>query len=135
MEVKVKLRNIRTSPRKIRPVLPIIKGKSANTALDILKFTNKGCAKDIYQLVKSGIAAALEHEMNKEQLVIARVQCDQAQTLKRHRFKARGRVTKIRKRSSHITLVISDTFVNSNETKKELKAETIDKKIEPIKNT
>lgn len=110
MEVSVKLNNLRTSPRKIRPVLPIIKGKSATDALNILRFSNKGCARDLYQLLKSAIAAALEHEMEKDQLVVSVVKCDQAQILKRHRFKARGRVTKIKKRSSHITLSLTDSY-------------------------
>ncbi len=121
MEVTVKLNNIRTSPRKIRPILPIIRGKMASNALDILKFTNKTCAKDLYQLVKSGVAAAVEHEMNADQLFIMSVKCDQAQILKRHIFKARGRTSRIHKRSSHLTLVISDTYstVNDQTTKEE----------------
>ncbi|OQB06088.1 MAG: 50S ribosomal protein L22 [bacterium ADurb.Bin212] len=123
MEVSVKLNNLRTSPRKVRPVLPIIKGKSATDALNILRFSNKGCARDLYQLLKSGIAAAVEHEMEKDQLVVSVAKCDQAQTLKRHRFKARGRVTKIKKRSSHITLSLSDSYQKKPEV-------TLDKPVE-----
>jgi large subunit ribosomal protein L22 len=123
MEVSVKLNNLRTSPRKVRPVLPIIKGKSATDALNILRFSNKGCARDLYQLLKSGIAAALEHEMEKDQLVVSVVKCDEAQTLKRHRFKARGRVTKIKKRSSHITLSLSDSYQKKSEVVSEKPAE------------
>ncbi len=119
MEVAVKLKNIRTSPRKIRPVLLIIRGKIAKDALDILKFTNKSCSYELYQLVKSGIAAAVEHEMNEENLIVKIAKCDEAQTLKRHRFKARGRTTRIQKRSSHLSITISDSAENKKIEKKE----------------
>ncbi len=130
MEVTVKLKNVRTSPRKIRPVLPIVRGKMAKDALDILKFTNKSCSVELYQLVKSGIAAALEHEMNEDNLILKIVKCDEAQTLKRHRFKARGRTTRIHKRSSHLTVTISDSAIAKDSAPEVKKAETTEIKDE-----
>jgi len=128
MEITVKLNKLRTSPRKVRPVLHIVKGMSAVKALEILQFTNKGISKDLYKLVKSGIASALEHEMEEDQLIIKYIKCDQAQSMKRHIFKARGRVARIRKRSSHVTVVISDSKIEKLEDKKEdHKNDSIDK--------
>lgn len=108
MEVTVKLNNLRRSPTKIRPTLYLVRGKNASLALDILRFTNKGCAQELYKLVKSGIAAAKEREMKEDNLIVKVIKCDQASVMKRHRYGSRGRVARVIKRNSHLTLVISD---------------------------
>jgi len=119
MEVTVKLNNLRRSPGKIRPVLHIIRGKNASRALDILRFTEKGVALELYKLVKSGIAAAHEREMKEENLIVKVAKCDGAGMYKRHRYGARGRVVRIVKRNSHLTVTLSDEIV-AKETKKDV---------------
>ncbi len=121
MDITVKLNKYRMSPKKIRPILHVIKGKSALKAAELTKFVNKGCAIDLHKLIKNGISIAQDREMNVDNLVIKNARCDQDQTLKRHRFGSRGRVYKIRKRSSNIIMVVSD-----NQTEKQIKS--IDKK-------
>lgn len=118
MDITVKLNKYRMSPKKIRPVIYAIKGKPALKAIEIMKFVNKGCAIDLYKLIKNGISIAQDREMNIDNLLVKNVRCDQDQTLKRHRFGSRGRVYKIRKKSSNITLVVSDNQTEINTKKK-----------------
>ena len=108
MEVTVKLNNIRRSPTKIRPTLYLVRGRNAAKALDIIRLTNKGCAEEIYKLIKSAMAAAKEREMNAERLFVKEIKCDGAGMFKRHRYGSRGRVVKILKRNSHLTVTLSD---------------------------
>jgi len=108
MEITVKLNKITRSPQKIRPILYLVRGKNAHLAINTLKFINKSGAREISSLLKSAIAAAKEHEMNEEALVVKIAKCDQAQSLKRHQYKARGRTTLITKRSSHLSITLSD---------------------------
>lgn len=114
MEITVKRNNLRTSPTKVRPTLYIIRGKNAKKSLDVLKFTRKGCAKDLLELLKSGVAAAKEHEMKEENLYVKTVKCDGAGMYKRHRYGSRGRVVRIMKRNSHISLTLSDEISTQN---------------------
>ncbi len=121
MEVVVKKRYYRQSPSKIRPNLYLIKGQKSDKALDVLKYLDNKASNVLYQLLKSGIAAAKEKEMEESKLVIKNVQCDQANRLKRHIFKARGRTARITKRLSHITLTLTDSYDMKSKVKNEIK--------------
>jgi len=109
MEIKAKAKYIRMSPRKVRLVVDAIRGMEANKALDQLKFINKKAVKPIKKLIESCITNA-EHnyELDKDNLKIAEIRVDEGQTLHRWMPRAHGRATPIRKRTSHISLVLTE---------------------------
>lgn len=102
------LRNLRTSAYKVRVVLDLVRGKSVAEARDILRFTDRGPAEPILKLLNSAVANA-EHndEQRAEELIIGACYADEGVTMKRFRPRAKGRASKIRKRGSHITIVVS----------------------------
>ncbi|MDK2823775.1 MAG: large subunit ribosomal protein [Clostridia bacterium] len=109
MEAKAVAKYIRISPRKARQVIDLIRGKDIQDAFAILKFTpNKG-AELIEKVLKSAVANA-EHnyEMDVDSLVVSRAYVDQGPTLKRFKPRAMGRADLIRKRTSHITVIVSE---------------------------
>lgn len=109
MESKAVARHIRVSPRKARQVIDLIRGKEINEAYKILKFTpNKGAAL-IEKVLKSAVANA-EHnyDMDVDSLIVGKAFVDQGATLKRFRPRAMGRADGIRKRTSHITVIVTE---------------------------
>ncbi len=104
MEAKAKARFVRISPRKVRRVLDLIRGKETGEALSILKFTPGAASPIIEKLLKSALANAKV----KENLYVAQATCDPGPTLPRWRPRAFGRATKIRKRTSHITIILKE---------------------------
>ncbi len=109
MEAKGVEKFIKISPRKLRYVADIIRSKKVNEAVDILTFTQKKAAGIIRKAVQSAAANATEnHDMNEDDLVIEKVFVNEGPILKRFRPRARGRATRIRKRSSHLTVIVSD---------------------------
>ena len=118
MEVTAKTRFIRQSPRKVRLVSDLLKGLPATAARDQLKFLSKKAAVVVLKTLNSAMANA-EHnyKLAKDNLIVARVFVDQGPTLKRSTPKAFGRAAQIRKRTSHLTIVLSekrDKSKNSN---------------------
>jgi large subunit ribosomal protein L22 len=109
MEAKAVAKFIRISPTKVRQVADLIRGKDIREALAILRYTPKGASLPISKVVKSAVANA-EHnyEMNSDKLYISKIFVDQGPTLKRFRPRAMGRADRIRKRTSHITVVVSE---------------------------
>ncbi|NUM25016.1 MAG: 50S ribosomal protein L22 [Candidatus Buchananbacteria bacterium] len=106
-EVLAKARFVRTSPRKIRLVIDQLRGLEAETAVTKLQFINKAASKPVYKLVKSAIANAENNfSLNIKDLFIKKIVADEGPTLKRFRPRAHGRSAAIRKRTSHITLVL-----------------------------
>lgn len=107
MEVKAKVKNIRISPKKVRLVADLIRGKHVNFALQQLMFSPKKSSTPIEKLLKSAIANA-EHNFNldQEDLYVKEITVDEGMTLKRWMPRAFGRATTIRKRSSHINIVL-----------------------------
>jgi large subunit ribosomal protein L22 len=107
MEVTAKLRYLRQSPRKVRLVTDLIRGLETKQALNQLKFINKRASRPITKLIQSAIANA-EHNfsLNPESLYIKTIFVDQGPTLKRWRARAFGRSAQIRKRTSHITVIL-----------------------------
>ncbi|MBM7583025.1 large subunit ribosomal protein L22 [Caldicoprobacter guelmensis] len=102
-------RYIRMSPRKVRAVIDLIRGKTVNEALAILANTPRAATVPVMKVLKSAIANA-ENNMNMSQdnLYIAEIYADQGPTLKRIRPRARGMAYMIRKRTSHITVVLDE---------------------------
>src|SRR4030065_1139651 len=109
MEVKAKLKFIRVTPRKAQLVADLIRGKGSEEALNILTFTKKAAAKIIIKLLKAAIANATQKKnIDVDRLFIKKIAVDQGPTMKRFQPRALGRATTIRKRTSHIDIVLDE---------------------------
>ena len=109
MEVRATARYIRTSPRKLRPIVDTVRGKKVDEALVILRFLPSPAARTVAKVVKSAVANAENNfEMTPYDLRIVSISVDGGPTLKRYRAGPRGRVKPILKRSSHITVVVAE---------------------------
>ena len=106
-ETVARVRHLRTSPTKVRPVLKLIAGASVLDARDTLLLCERGVADEVSKLLDSAVANA-EHndQIPEDELRIVRAFADEGPTAKRWRPRARGRGTRIRKRTSHITIVV-----------------------------
>lgn len=109
MESKAVVKYARIAPRKARLVVDLIRGKEVGEAIAILNHTNKAASPIVEKVLKSAIANA-EHnyEMNPNNLVVSKAFVDEGPTLKRFRPRAQGRASRINKRTSHITVVVSE---------------------------
>jgi large subunit ribosomal protein L22 len=109
MEAKAIAKYIRISPRKVRLVVDLIRGKKVDEALSILKYTPKRASEAVTKVVKSAAANA-EHNLqaDKEELFVTSAYVDQGPTFKRFQPRAMGRADVLRKRTSHITIVVGD---------------------------
>jgi large subunit ribosomal protein L22 len=109
MEVKAKLSFGRVTPNKARLVADLIRGKGAEEALNILTFTRKAAAKMVLKLLKSAIANATQKKtVDVDRLIVKKITVDQGPTMKRFQPRALGRATMIRKRTSHIQIVLDE---------------------------
>lgn len=109
MEAKAMAKYIRMSPRKIGIVLDLIRGKNVNEAFAILQFTPKDAAVVVNKVLKSAVANAENNEnLDVSSLYVAEAYACQGPTLKRFRPHAQGRAFHIKKRTSHITLVVKE---------------------------
>ncbi len=102
MVARAEAKYIRISPRKMRTVLPLVRGKSVLDAANILHLTNKRGARILEKVLKSAVANAKNKGYEEGQLFIARLIADEGPTLSRYRAASFGRATIIRKRTSHI---------------------------------
>jgi ribosomal protein L22 len=108
VEVRAQAKYVRTSARKARLVCDHIRGKDVAEARAILAFTPRSVAKDWAKLLESAVAnAEHNHELVGEELKVAAVYADEGPTLKRFRPRAMGRATRIRKRTSHLTITLT----------------------------
>lgn len=108
-EARATLKFARISARKVKIVADLIRGKDVDEALSIVKFTPKASSEIIEKLLKSAIAnAENNHEMKHENLYVAEIFANQGPTLKRIRPAAKGSAVRIRKRTSHITIVLKE---------------------------
>ncbi len=109
MEAKAVAKYIRVAPNKARQVVNMIRGKQVDEAKAILKFTPKRVAVAVEKVLNSAIANA-EHnfDMDRENLFVTGIYVDQGPTMKRFKPRAMGRADMIRKRTSHITVVVSE---------------------------
>ena len=109
MEALAKHNFARISPQKARLVADLIRGKSVDQALEILTFSNKKAAALVKKVLESAIANAEHNEgADIDDLNVAKIFVDEGPTMKRIRPRAKGRADRILKRSSHITVVVSD---------------------------
>ena len=108
-EARATLKFARISSRKVKIVADLIRGKDVDEALAIMKFTPKASSEVLEKLLKSAIAnAENNHEMKHENLYVAEIFANQGPTLKRIRPAAKGSAVRIRKRTSHITIVLRE---------------------------
>ncbi|MDT3438551.1 MULTISPECIES: 50S ribosomal protein L22 [unclassified Pseudofrankia] len=104
---KATARYVRISPTKARRVIDLVRGRSAQEALDILTFAPQSASTDVYKVVRSAIAnAENNHGLDPTTLFVGEAYVDEGPTLKRIRPRAQGRAYRIRKRTSHITIVV-----------------------------
>ena len=109
MEARAHARYVRVTPMKARRVIDLIRGMNAADAQSVLKFAPQAASEPIGKVLDSAIAnAANNHAMDVRGLVVSAAFVDEGPTMKRIRPRAQGRAYKIRKRSSHITVVVSD---------------------------
>ncbi len=110
MEAKAVAKYVRISANKARLVANEIRGYDYNEAVDILKFTNKKAADLLLSVLNSAHANALniDDKLDSSNLYIKKVYIDEGPAMKRFRARARGRAARIRKKLSHITVVLSD---------------------------
>ena len=109
MEARATAKEVRTVPRKARLVIDLIRGKSVKEADIILKNLNKESARLIRKVLISATANAENNlGLNKDNLYVKEAFINEVRTLKRMRFGSRGHVEPIKKRTSHITIVVSD---------------------------
>ena len=109
MESTAKARYVRIAPRKLRLVMDMVRGKPVEEALTTLGLVRKGASPVLAKVIKSALAnAENNHGMNTDGLFIKEAFVDEGPTLKRFMPRAMGRATQIRKRTSHITVVLSE---------------------------
>ncbi|RLB11142.1 MAG: 50S ribosomal protein L22 [Deltaproteobacteria bacterium] len=109
MIAKAHARYVRISPRKIRLVMDAVRGKKVEEALNILSFMPKKGAAILKKLIESAVANAQENQnVDVDQLRIAQIYADEGPMLKRWRPRALGRATMIRKRTSHLTVILEE---------------------------
>jgi large subunit ribosomal protein L22 len=109
MEIRAAARFVRISPRKVRLVMGQVRGKPVEEALNLLSFAPQRGAGIVKKLIHSAVANAQENaSMDVDSLYIARIYADEGPTLKRWRPRALGRATRIRKRTSHLTVVLGE---------------------------
>jgi large subunit ribosomal protein L22 len=107
-ETRASLRHLRTSPTKVREVLGLIRGREIDDARERLRFSTRGPAGEVLKLLDSAVANAESNQsLPEDELFVARAYADEGPTMKRWRPRARGRGTRIRKRTSHVTIVLS----------------------------
>ncbi len=112
MEARAIARHVRQSPRKMRLVAELIRGQSVNDAYAILQFNSKKAARPLEKILRSAVANALHRaeeqgeRVDVDQLYVKQAQVDGGPTLRRWRARAMGRASPIRKRTSHVTVVV-----------------------------
>ena len=109
MEVKASLKHLRISPRKVRLVANLIRGLETEAAISQLKFLNKKAARPVLKLLESAIANATNnYNLDKKNLRIKEIRVEDDKTLRRWLPRAHGRATILRKRMSHVYIVLSE---------------------------
>lgn len=135
MQIKASLKNLRTSPKKVKLVIDLIRGKNVQEAEQQLSFLNKGSAKDILKLVNSATANA-ENNLNlqKSNLFIKEIMVGGGVTVKRWNPRAFGRAGLIRKKTSHIKITLEEKIPTSLDKIKKNKIESKVIKISDLKD-
>jgi len=109
MEVKAKLKYTRVGARKMRLVADLVRGKNVNEALQILTFTNKKSAPIIKKLLQSAVANADQKKtVDVDTLFVKHITVDVGPVLKRYIPRAMGRASEVRKKTSHVNLILEE---------------------------
>jgi large subunit ribosomal protein L22 len=112
LEVKAAARYVRISPQKVRKLVDTVKGRSVETGLEMLKFMPQKAAAIVEKVVRSAVANAGQHsDIDVDTLVIRNIIADPGPSLKRFRARARGRGSRILKRTTHITVILGEDSV------------------------
>ena len=119
-QAKAHLNSYRQSPRKVRLVAAAVRGKSPAVALDILSFVPNRAALPLQKLVASAVANAKNLEMGQD-LIIKALTVDEGATLYRRRPRSKGMANPIRKRTSHVTIVLAESTSHKASKTKESK--------------
>ena len=107
-QTRATLKYLRTSAYKVREVLDLIRGLDVDDARHVLQFSERGPAREVLKVLNSAVANA-DHTLNipADELKVAVAYADEGPTIKRWRPRARGRATRIRKRTCHITIIVA----------------------------
>lgn len=116
--MKASLTNFKQSPRKVRLVVDLIRGKKVAVARDSLVFLEKKSAPEITRLLDSAIANARMQGMNPDDLIVSKISVDKAQVIRRFKPMARGRAAGIRRTMSHVTIVLGEQSKSNIKTQK-----------------
>jgi large subunit ribosomal protein L22 len=115
MEARAVARYIRMSPRKVRQVVDLVRGKSVEEAINLLHFTPKRASVPVEKLLRSAVANAMNKEeaskLDPEDFFIKTIYVDQGPTMRRYNPGPMGRASLIRKRFCHISVVLADKVV------------------------
>lgn len=125
MEVTTQLRHLRMAPRKVRLVVNAVRGLSAEAAVTQLRFMKRVAAVPVRKLIESGMANAEQNnKIKREALWIKSIAVGDGLTLKRWQPRAQGRAVPIRKRASHVVVVLSDKAPNRTGKKNNAKSKS-----------
>ena len=117
MEATATLRYMKASPQKVRLVVDLIRGRNVNEALSILRYTRKSCAPDLFKLLESAIANAVNSEggADADELVVSKIYVDDGPREKRMLPAPMGRAFRTQTRKAHVTVHVSDDVKAVNE--------------------
>jgi large subunit ribosomal protein L22 len=117
MEATATLRYLKASPQKVRLIVDLVRGKKVEEALQILRFTRKGAAKDLEKLLRSAVANAenKENAPDVDDLVVSKIYVNEGPREKRVQPAPMGRAYRIQKRKAHVTVHVSDEVKAVNE--------------------
>lgn len=107
MEARAQARYVRVSPRKARMVIDLIRGKNVSRAREILRFSERNISEVIEKCLNSAVANAERDGVKPENLFVKTTYADEGPTMKRFRPRAKGSASRIRKRTSHITVIVA----------------------------
>ncbi len=110
-QVRAVARFVSMSPRKVRLVVDSVRGLGADDALAVLRFMPKAAAEPVSKVIRSAIGNAEDKGLNREDLVVSEIRADEGPRRQWRRFGARGRFKPMMRRSSHITVVLTETEV------------------------
>ena len=109
MEVLAHVKYVRMSPRKVKIVIDLIRGKNVDEALAILQYTPKAASPVVYKLLSSAVANAVNNqEMDRSTLYVAEVYANPGPTLKRYVARSRGSASPMLRRTSHISVILDE---------------------------
>jgi len=133
MEITVKSKYLKSAAQKVRPVLFSMRGQNPAEVLNKVKFINKKGASFVAEILKSGLAAAKESDLDTEKLSIKSIFVTEGPKLKRRQIGSRGRSDPIIKRMCHLSLTITDERSKEQETRSKVQTKTQIKKIKETK--